>query len=861
MGVNFKDKTTRFLTISLILVSILCVFVFSFLALFMGNRSRTTLNEVGTIYMSGMSEQVSLHFETTINLRLSQVRALTTTVPFQETVVTDSTRQLLAYNAQARGFDSLGFYLEDGTFDMIYGQSVELIDPEPFFYSLTNGQEKIAVASNASGEKVVILACPNNYSFDNGTQGIALAAVLPVDYISQTLSLNESDNSFVYSHIIRLDGSFVIRTGDAYRDSYFDRIQGLFEDFGKDKKIAQQHISDLQAAMASHQVYSSVFEFGDERRHVYCTPLAYSEWYLVTVMPYNSLNQSVNRLNREWGYMTFFSCGVVLLALLLIFARYFRLTWQQINDLEAAKEEAILAKEEAVHANKAKSEFLSNMSHDIRTPMNAIVGMTAIAIANLDNPQQIQNCLKKISLSGKHLLGLINDVLDMSKIESGKMSLNMDLVSLREVMDGIVSIIQPQIKMKKQQFDVFIHDISAENVCCDSVRLNQILLNILSNAVKFTPEGGSIHLSLFEELSPKGNHFIRIHLSVKDTGIGMSEEFKNKIFDSFSREDNARVHKTEGTGLGMTITKYIVDAMGGTIEVESSQGEGTEFRIILDLEKAEILEEDMVLPQWNMLVVDDDEQLCSSAVASLKSIGVKADWTLDGETAVQMVEEHHKKHNDYQVILLDWKLPGMDGIQTAKEIRQKIHHDVPILLISAYDWSEIEEEARSAGINGFIAKPLFKSTLFYGLKPYTDLTSGQPEHAAQTRTDLKGRHILLAEDNDLNWEIANELLSELNLNLEWAENGKICVDKFSQSSVGFYDAIIMDLRMPVMTGYEAAVAIRNLKRADADIPIIAMTADAFAEDIQHCLDCGMNAHAAKPIDIREITRLLEKFCN
>ena len=867
MRINFKDKTIRFLTASLILVSILCAFIFSFLAFFMGNQSRNTLNEVGTIYMSSMSEQISLHFETTMNLRLSQVQALTTTTPPEQNLEEEGLRQNLAFNAQARGFDYLGFYLEDQTLDTIYGQPATVIDPDPFYASICEKKEKIAVATNSAGEKIVLLAFPCNYSLSGGRSSIALVAGLPVDYINTTLSLDKTDDSLAYSYIIRMDGTFVIRGSDVVRESYFDRIRTIFgEEF---REEAEASVRDLSAAMAACQNYSNIFRFGNERRHVYCTPLAYSEWYLVTIMPYNSLNLVINRLNWQWGIMTFISCGMVLALLILIFVKYLTLSQKQIRQLEKAKAEAIkaqhdalAAKEEAIQANKAKSEFLSNMSHDIRTPMNAIVGMTAIAITNLNNPQQIQNCLKKISLSSKHLLGLINDVLDMSKIESGKMSLNMDQVSLREVMDSIVSITQPQIKMKKQRFDVFIHDISAENVCGDSVQLNQILLNILSNAIKFTPEGGQIHLSLFEETSPKGDDFIRVHITVKDTGIGMTKEFKDKIFESFSREDRTRVHKTEGTGLGMTITKYIVDAMGGTIDVWSEQGAGTEFRVTLDLEKAEIMEEDMLLPQWNMLVVDDDEQLCRSAAASLHSIGVNAEWTLDGETAVQMVEERHQKHDDYHIILLDWKLPGMDGLQTAREIRKRIDESSPILLISAYDWSEIETDARSVGINGFIAKPLFKSTLFYSLKAYAADAPVLTETAMpESGEDLGGRHILVAEDNDLNWEIADELLSELNLILERAENGQMCVEKFKASPVGFYDAIIMDIRMPIMTGYEAAVAIRKLNRPDAQLPIIAMTADAFSEDIKHCLDCGMNAHTAKPIDVREITRLLKKFLN
>ncbi len=450
-------------------------------------------------------------------------------------------------------------------------------------------------------------------------------------------------------------------------------------------------------------------------------------------------------------------------------------------------------------------------------------------------------------------------MLDMAKIESGKLTLNMDQISLREVMDSIVSIVQPQVRAKHQQFDVFIHDITTENVYCDSVRLNQVLINILGNAIKFTPDGGSIQICLYEEASPKGENFVRTNIVIKDTGIGMTPEFQKKIFDSFVREDNARVRKTEGSGLGMAITKYIVDTMQGSIKVDSALGKGSTFHVILDLECSEIQETDMILPNWNLLVVDDDQQLCEGTIASLKSIGIKADWVLDANAAFQKIEERRNKRDPYQIILLDWKLPDIDGISAAKIIRERFGSDTPILLISAYDWSEIEADAKAVGIAGFISKPLFKSTLFYGLRPFADLP-GQPcEEEAHSRYDFTGVRILLAEDNDLNWEIASELLSEQGLELEWAENGQICVDKFLASPVGFYDAVLMDLRMPVMTGYEATAAIRKLDRPDASLPIIAMTADAFSEDIKKCLDCGMNAHVAKPIDIREVSRLLDKF--
>ena len=502
---------------------------------------------------------------------------------------------------------------------------------------------------------------------------------------------------------------------------------------------------------------------------------------------------------------------------------------------------------------------MSNMSHDIRTPMNAIVGMTAIATAHIDNQEQVHNCLKKIALSGKHLLGLINDVLDMSKIESGKMTLTLERISLQEVFDGIVSIVQTQIKGKGQNLNVHITDIEAEDVYCDGVRLNQVLLNLLSNAVKYTQEGGTIQLSLYQEEAPqeKGSDYVRTHVLVKDNGIGMTKEFLTHIFDSYSRADSKRVQKTEGAGLGMAITKYIVDAMGGELLVESEPQKGTEFHLILDLQKADIMEVDMVLPAWKMLVVDDDETLCRTAVDALESIGIQADWTLSGQKAIELVTKHHKMRDDYQIVMLDWKLADMNGLTVARQIRKIMEVDMPIILISAYDWSEFEAEAKEAGITGFISKPLFKSTLFYGLKRYMGI---EEEENAEADMDLAGRHVLVAEDNDLNWEILNELLTDFGMELDWAENGKICLEKFQESEPGYYDVILMDVRMPIMNGYESTMAIRSLNRSDAkEIPIIAMTADAFAEDIKRCLDSGMNAHTAKPINLDEVFSLLNRF--
>ena len=844
-----KNSTTRFLICSFIGLLLFSIIMFSLLGIYMSRKSKKAVYEIGEIYMSGMNEQMSRHFESVIKLRFNQAGGIVSVVP-TDTNDKDRLYEELTYRAQVREFDYLALCSADGEFQTLYGQPIQPLNPKPFVEALLQGEQRVAVGIDTAGNEVVLFGVDAAYPMHNGDRSTGLIAAVPLEYITDFLFLKE-EGQLMYYHIIRPDGSFVIQNPNTELWNFFEQLQKQ-SDSAVNESSAENPVEKFSAALKKHEEYTAILEVNGEERQIYGISLPYSEWYLVSVMPYTILDNAINNLGSQRIFMTLLSCASVLIILTVIFLRYFSITRSQMNELEKARQVAL-------EANKAKSEFLANMSHDIRTPMNAIVGMTAIAAAHIDDRKQVENCLRKITLSSKHLLGLINDVLDMSKIESGKLTLATEQISLKEVVEGIVNIMQPQVKTKKQTFDIHVKNILTENVWCDGVRLNQVLLNLLSNATKYTPEGGSIHLSLFEENSPKGERYVRIYIKVKDNGIGMSPDFLKRIYESYSRADGARIHKTEGAGLGMAITKYIVDAMEGTIDIQSEPDKGTEFLLTFDFEKAAAMNMDMVLPSWNMLVVDDDELLCRTAMDALKSIGIKAEWTLSGEKAIELVNEHHKRREDYQIILLDWKLPGMDGIQVAKEIRHNLGDEVPILLISAYDWSEFEAEAREAGISGFISKPLFKSTLYYALRQYmgTETENGQ---TLNPNIDLSGRRILIAEDNELNWEVANELLSDLGVELDWAEDGQICLDKFQKSPEGYYDAVLMDIRMPHMTGYEATKMIRGLNHPDAlSIPIIAMSADAFSDDIQHCLECGMNAHIAKPIDIMEVSRLLKRF--
>ena len=904
-------RSVRGLVTELLVMLVLCMGVFSAVTLYALSRSDETIDGVSGAFMEQMSAQLRLNFSSELSLYRSELESARLAVAAANIESGSDARTVFAEQAASYSFSYAALYSTSGTADVLMGPAVELDDQGAFTAKVLAGEDAVTSGTAEDGTELLVFAVPVERRMLWGETSAMLAVGVPLADVVDALSLDVSTTQ-VYTHIVRADGSFVLNSGSTDATSY---LQLLRDNEGLEGVRYDITADELARTFDEGGSAFYVANVNGERYASYLAPLDGTDWLIVSVLPYSVLHDPIDSL--VWGLVAaaLVGCVVIAGALAFVFVRYLRLARSQMLELDAARRAADdarrtadAAREQADAANRAKSEFLSNMSHDIRTPMNAIVGMTAIARAHADNPAAVSDSLKKIELSAKHLLGLINDVLDMSKIESGRLALNVAPVSLPDIVENIVGIMQPQVHAKRQDFDVVVRGIRCEDVLADATRLNQVLLNLLSNAHKFTPVGGRISLTV-EQLddgaaaaAPGGDADaagtagapadgaaggaaaraavaaagaaaraaagtaagavpapgrVRTRFTVRDTGIGMSPAFKEKIFDSFEREDTARVRKIEGTGLGMAITKRIVDEMGGDIAVESEQGVGTTFTVTVDLECAGA-QEPMALPAWRLLVVDDDRDLCESAAATLEDLGAHAEWVQGGEEAVELVEERGRGAEGFRAVLIDWQMTGMDGIACARAIRARVGSSTPILLISAYDWTEIESEARAAGIDGFVAKPLFRSTLYRALSAVADGPSASSEVSAP-EADLAGRRVLLAEDNELNWEVARELLGALGLELTWAENGREAVDAFASSEPGTFDAVLMDIRMPEMDGYQATRAIRALPRPDAaTVPVIAMTADAFSEDIERARDAGMDAHVAKPIDLRELVRTLAR---
>ena len=538
---------------------------------------------------------------------------------------------------------------------------------------------------------------------------------------------------------------------------------------------------------------------------------------------------------------------------------------------EELKKQQLLkdALEAAETANRAKSDFLQTMSHDIRTPMNGIIGMTAIAAAHIDDKERVQDSLQKITAASRHLLSLINEVLDMSKIESGKVSLTEEEFNLSELVDNMIAMVRPQIAEHRHEFTVNIRKVEHENVIGDSLRLQQVFVNIMSNAIKYTPDGGKIDIAI-REIPCNQDRVGCYEFVFSDNGIGMTQEYLAHIFEPFSRAEDGRISKIQGTGLGMPIVKNIVSMMGGDIRVKSTPNVGSVFTVTIYLKLQDFAPEGAkrVFANLNVLVADDEPMSLETAVDALEELGMKAEGVDSGRKAVEKVTHRHENHQDYQAVILDWKMPDLDGVETARAIRKEVGEEIPIIILSAYDWTDIEEEAREAGVNAFISKPLFKSRL---VRVFTEVFSDESEPVCENRAkesalspvealDLKGVRCLLAEDNELNAEITIEILEETGMLIEHVWNGEEAVERVKQAGDGYYDLILMDIQMPKLNGYDATRVIRTLgTEYSAKVPIIAMTANAFAEDVHAAMSAGMNEHIAKPIDLKSLARVISKW--
>ena len=588
----------------------------------------------------------------------------------------------------------------------------------------------------------------------------------------------------------------------------------------------------------------------------------------IDLVPRADLNSSLSYFStpneRHVSFSDFLkdNLWIVLLSILVLSAAVVVTVLFLLKRAKDAERQARIALQTAEHASKAKTTFLNSMSHDIRTPMNAIIGFTSLAAVHLDDKRLLENYLKKIMTSSNHLLSLINDVLDMSRIESGRIKIEENECNLPTVMHDLRNILQSDVKAKHLNFLFDTLDVRDDEVLCDKLRLSQIILNCMSNAIKFTKPGGTVGIKIVQRESTQEGYALYDFI-ISDTGIGMSEDFQKHVFEPFTREETSTVSGIQGTGLGMSITKNIVDMMGGTISVKSVQGRGTEFTISLCLKichKQKKITVIRSLKGMRALVADDNMDSCVSVCRLLEKVGMSAEWTMSGMEAVYKAKFAHEDGKSYKAFIIDWLMPDMNGIEVVRSIRGVIGNDTPIIILTAYDWSEIEQEAREAGVTAFCAKPLFLSDLYEVLNNHIESEQKEPEPVKGAKEDFSNARILLVEDNDLNREIGRAMLQGFNVHVEEAENGRVAVDMVATSQPNYYDLVLMDIQMPVMNGYDAAREILALQRDDVkNLPIVAVSANAFKEDMDKSIEAGMVAHLSKPFTKQMLEEILHKY--
>lgn len=669
-----------------------------------------------------------------------------------------------------------------------------------------------------------------------------LLRVEPLEKISENWSFGGSYGEAQLSMITR-DGDYIFRAKMLKNENFYEFLKS-YNDLTY-PEIDQIHEMINEADASGLIEYKN--SYGKDTLYAYSTK-GYNDWIIIAALEKDQLE------SPEIHWSLLLVCAAAFILLLSINVLYQRRVSRTIK--RSLREVEI--------ANSAKTRFLSSMSHDIRTPMNAILGMTTVAEQNLDNPEHVEECLQKISLAGKHLLTLINDVLDISQIESGRFSLNPRNFSAAESAEDLVNIVYPLAIEKKLECDVYLTNIKQEMLYADKLRLNQIWLNLLSNAVKYTPAGGHIGIHLKEEDIPYEPDKVRLIFSVEDTGVGMSEKYLKQLFQPFSRENDSRTDKVSGSGLGMAITKQMVDLLGGTIQVKSQKGKGSTFSVTLTLQRGE---QNLVTPTWSgkNAVLVGDKKITRTIAAYLRECEMNCTYAVDAGEVISQIHTMRKSGGDFQLVIMDRKMCDKKFLEIARQIRSQFKDSCPAILVSSYDGTDISSsEAADAGITGIIKRPVFASYLYQKLQSVLsdeDNVSAEEKSVGQAEDfSYEDIHILIAEDNDMNWEIIQELLSFHGITAERAVNGQNCVEMLEAAKAHTYSMIFMDIQMPVMNGYEAARAVRALEDPEkAQIPIIAMTADAFASDVSACAECGMNGHVAKPVDMNLVLAEVRKY--
>lgn len=822
-------------------------------------KTDKTVTQISRVYLGELTEQIMGHFQTSLDSQFSQVVTVMESAGARDLADLDHLQAFLRRQQENNGFTYVALLTEDG---MCYtGEEVyPAISKINSLNTLLQGNERLISANETIlGDNMLLLGTPISGISFGGVR--VMAALVGMD--TQTLNekiLSHKADSNVYANVISRQGAFIIRASDRYAVTVGTNLFSTLElsaafDEGYSLEALREDILAGGEGM-------SALTFHGEHEYLYYAPIAGTDWTMYVAMPSGGLDAQVASLSAFMSRAAVLVVSGIALILLAFSLLYVRIVRRGAVLLEQEKERAEEALDRAERASLAKSEFLSRMSHEIRTPMNGIIGMTMIAMQNIEKPSKVTDCLKKVTLSSKHLLALINDVLDMSKIESGKIEIKREKFDFKVLLESLSTVYYGQAAAKKVEFNAVLSGDVRETLVGDSLRLNQIITNLLSNAIKFTPENGRVTLRISETEEKAGEVWLRFEVS--DTGCGIAPENLEKIFNAFEQEDDSVAQKYGGTGLGLSISRRFSELMGGSLTVESRTGLGSTFTALLPFGTAEPQREGSSPIDYGSLkalVVDDDLETCEHVTLLLEKLGVEAHWADNGYQAVAKVEQAHNLDEDYDVCFVDWKMPFIDGLETTRRIRQAVGKaDIAVVLITAYDPTEIAETALEAGAVGIISKPLFSSTLVDAFQSIRSSTPGAMEKTRRmTDYDFAGKRVLIVEDNEINLEIATELVGVSGAAVTTARNGEEAVEVFAASSPGYFDLILMDVQMPVLDGYGATRQIRAMERPDsATVPILAMTANAFSEDVARSEASGMNGHLSKPIDLDTLYAALAK---